>query len=149
MSEALPGASGTAPASRAATITICRRELPGAAADHVHEAAAILREALHHRAGAAPARETARREGAGHELRGRAIARRAGAPVRLLGRDTGRQLGRLLPSKRTSAARPCGSPRGRLSNENMVRTTARSAGTNAARYIRGSINGAATYNSRG
>ena len=57
------------------------------------------------------------------------------------------ELGRLVAVEQHVRGEALRQPaRGRLSNENIVRTTARSAGTNAARYIRGSITVAATYN---
>ena len=123
-------------ASRAATITICRRELPARRPTTFTSRLPSRREPLHDRARSAAAGEPARGEGVGHELSGRAVARasrRAGrapaAAIRVgqLGRlvaveqDVG---GQTLPQRaaagsgtRTSSGRPprapARTPRGR------------------------------------
>ena len=99
-----------------------------------------MREALNVRSVPRSAAEPARLEGVGHELGGREVAaraRRAGPGCRSRFGSRGRPPG--APSKSTSAASPCGNALGLLSNENIASTIASSAGTNAARYTRGSI----------
>ncbi len=81
VSAALPAASGTPVASRAATTTTCWRERAGAPADHVDQLVAVVVEAL------ALDREAAVGERGADLPRDRHVAGRPGAAVGVLGGD--------------------------------------------------------------
>ena len=100
---------------------------PGAAADHVHEVAIRMAEAvlLHLEASCV---EPARHAGGGGP-----VAHAPGAPIRIPLDELTAVAAARRPSKSTSAARPWGSGRGRSPNENIASTMASTTGTNAAR----------------
>ena len=149
VSAALPGTSGTVAASRAATITIWRRELPARRPITFTSSwpAWVKRCSTGPPSGPPPKPRASKVSATSSAVARlpRVPARRSGASAAIRAASSAAW----LPSNSTSAASPCGSGRGRLWNENIVSTTARSAGTKAARYIRGSITVAATYNSEG
>ena len=113
MSAALPGASGTLAASRAATITIWRRELPGPAPDHVHELVARVREPLHDRT--VPSRLAANPRASKVSATSCAVARspvEPGAPVGRLGGDPRREPGGLVAVEEHVGGQPLRKRRG-------------------------------------
>ena len=135
VSAALPVASGRPPASRAATITIWRRERPARRPITFTSSRPAWVKRWRSE------REAARLELAiGHEIRGAASPGRSGPAVGLAVGDPGRLDGR-QSRRRTARPRPVPAPaaRARLCKENIASTSARSAGTNAALYTRGSI----------
>src|SRR5919198_2183022 len=134
VSAALVVASGTDPASRAATTTIWRRVAP-----------ARLPVTLRRRWPSSPPKGSTtvvkplrEKEWATR----RATDRSPSVPGRLSGRSEAicsALAAAARPWKRTSAASACGSAAGRSSSENATTIRANSAGRNAARYRRGSI----------
>ena len=92
------------------------RGLARPAADHVHQLLAVALEGV-----ALLDRESALLELAPHESASGPVARRAGAAVRPPRREScAWSSAAWSPSNTTSAARPCGSGRGRLSSENIA-----------------------------
>src|ERR671915_831932 len=138
VSAALPVASGTTAASRAATITICRRSCPARRAiTFTSSRPAWVKRCSSGSGNPRPASSSATRA---------AVRRLPGRPGRRSGSRSAIRADSIAaarPSNRTSAASPCGSGPGRLCNENIVRTSASRAGTKAALYTRGSIMGKA------
>ena len=133
-----PGRPGCSPASRAATITICATRIVRRGADHVHELASRMREALR-LVVPSPAGTRVRRtrppQRGGREVP--AAARRAGPGRR--SRSSRHRVGRLGAVEQHVRGQPLRQRPGRLSSENIANTIASRAGTNAALYTRGSI----------
>ena len=145
VSAALPVASGTTAASRAATITIWRRERPARRPITFTSSLAGVREPLRRSTGKpllSSVRATRAAVRASPGVPGAPVRRRGHDPVRLGGRDS-------RPSNRTSAASPCGSGRGpALQREH--RQHQRQQGRNERRSVDARLESrSSTYNSEG
>ncbi len=136
VSAALPVASGTTAASRAATITIWRRSCPARRAITFTSSRPAWVKRCTTGFGNPRASSSSATRSAVRRLPGRP-GRRSGSRSAIRADSSAAT----RPSNRTSAASPCGSGSGRLCSENMVSTSASSAGTKAALYTRGSIMG--------
>src|SRR5918999_6376994 len=137
VSAALPVASGTTAASRAATITIWRRVRPARRPITLTRSRPAWEKRCTVGSGKPRAASTSATRCAVRRLPGRP-GRRSGSRSAM----RADAMAARRPSKSTSAASPWGRGRGRLCNENIVSTSASSAGTKAALYTRGSIMGA-------